>query len=240
MVKQEPGGVAAAPMEVEASESLEERIAELEDLLKFYKGKESALAKAERPLVEVRLKELKEQQRQARPLPARLQAATDRVARTQQLCDETEAKVAAACDALKAARKENEEAQEKKLAALQELEEVKKAAGAEPVVVAEKGLAAGMLAALAARNIVGADADSLLADVLQFYLQAKAGGGGAAANPGLPAGLVSQPAGTQGAALPLRVPVRTGGRGRSLPREIPVPRDGSTSRSPRGSRDDEY
>ena len=232
VAKQEPA--AAAPMEEEVPETLEERISELEDLLKFYKGKETVLAKAERLGVEGRLKELKEQQRQARPLPARLQAATDRATKAQQLCEESEAKVAAVCEELKLARQENEAAQEKKRAALQELEEVKKAAGAEPVVVAEKGLAAGMLAALAARNIVGADAEALLADVLQFYFHAKTGRGGPAVHPGHPAGPGSQPT-----TLPLRAPVRPGGRGRSLPREIPVPRDGSTSRSPRGSRDDE-
>ena len=143
--------------------------------------------------------------------------------------------MAAVCEELKLARQEKEAAQEKKRAALQELEEVKRAAGAEPVVVAEKGLAAGMLAALAARNIVGADAEALLADVLHFYYHAKTGRGGTAVHPGHPAGPGSQPT-----TLPLRAPVRPGGRGRSLPREIPVPRDGSTSRSPRGSRDDEY
>ena len=123
--------------------------------------------------------------------------------------------MAAVCEALKVARQEHEENQEKRRAALQEVEEVKKAAGAEPVGEAEKGLAAGMRAALAARNIVGADAEALLADVLQFYLHIKTGGGGAAMNPGQPAGAGSQPASSQGGALPLRVPpVGRGGRGR--------------------------
>ena len=76
----------------------------MEDLLKFYKGKETVMAKAEMRGVEARLKVQKEQQRQARPLPARLQAATDRVTKTQQLCDESEAKVAAVCEALKVVR----------------------------------------------------------------------------------------------------------------------------------------
>ena len=187
------------------------------------------------------MKELKEQQRQARPLPARLQAATDRATKAQQLCEESEAKVAAVCEELKLARQEHEAAQERKRAALQELEEVKKVAGAEPVGEAEKGLAAGMRAALAVRNIVGTDAEALLADVLQFYLHIKTGGGGAAMSLGQPAGVGSQPVSSQGSALPLRVPpVGHGGKGRSLPREIPVPREDSASRSPRGERQDEY
>ena len=101
----------------------------MEENLRFLKGKETVMAKATKLGLEAQLKKLKEQQRQARPLPARLQAATDRVTTTQQLCDESEAKETAWA-ALKTARQEDEEAQEKKLAALQELEEDKKAAGA--------------------------------------------------------------------------------------------------------------
>ena len=76
--KQEP--VVAVPMVEE--ETLEERISELEENLRFLKGKETVMAKATKFGLEAQLKELKEQQRQARPLPARLQAATDRVTKT--------------------------------------------------------------------------------------------------------------------------------------------------------------
>ncbi len=48
-------------MEEEIPETLEDRISESEELLKFYKGKETVLAKAERLRIEGRLKELKEQ-----------------------------------------------------------------------------------------------------------------------------------------------------------------------------------
>ena len=151
--------------------------------------------------------------------------------------------MAAVCEAFKVVRQEHEENQEKRRAALQELEEVKKAAGAEPVGEAEKGLAAGMRAALAARNIVGMDAEALVADVLQFHLHTKTGGGGAALNLGQSAGASNLPAGSQGAGLPLPLrtpPGRRNGRGRSLPRVTPVPRSGSTSRTPVGERQEEY
>ena len=213
------------------------QMSELEEELKFYKGKETVRAKDFKLGLEAQLKELREQQRQARPLPARLQAATDRVAKTHQSCEESEEKVKAACEVLKAARKEHDENLEKNRAARQELEEVKKAAGAGPVAEAEKGLAAGMLAAMAARNIVGADAEAFMADVLQFHLRLTSGGGGASSTQGQPAGGTSPSASLPCTArpLPLRVPpVGHPGRGRSLPREVPVPRDGSTSRSPRG------
>ncbi len=150
--------------------------------------------------------------------------------------------VAAVCESLKVVRLEHEENKEKRRAALQELEEVKKAAGAEPVGEAEKGLAAGMRAALAARNIVGKDAEALLADVLQIYLHIKTGGGrGPALHLGQPAGASSQPLASPGAAPPVRVPpTQRRGRGRSLPRLTPVPRSGSASRAPRADRQEEF
>ena len=74
----------------------------------------------------------------------------------------------------------------KRSAALQELEEVKQAAGAEPVVEAEKGLTGSMAAALAARNIGGANAEALIAEFLQMYQHAKAGGGRSLAAPSTP------------------------------------------------------
>ena len=56
----------------EEVETLEDRISELEENLKFYKGKDTAFANSVRPDLEAQLKILKEQQKQARPLPARL------------------------------------------------------------------------------------------------------------------------------------------------------------------------
>ena len=127
-------GVAAAPMEVEIIEdvTLEEVIAELEDNLKLLKGKESVWAKSQKQDLEGQLKELKEQQRLARPLPARLQAATFRVEKSGLAVKASETEVATICEALKVTRKQLEENQEKHLVALQELEAVKQAAGAEP------------------------------------------------------------------------------------------------------------
>ncbi len=73
----------AAPMEVEVKECVEDWISEQEEILKFFKNKETTFAKAEKLAAEGRLKELKERQRQARSLPARLQAATDRLTQAQ-------------------------------------------------------------------------------------------------------------------------------------------------------------
>ena len=146
-------------MELEGKEApLEELIAEQEEFLKFIRGKDSPFFKTEKSVVESKLKELKERQRQARPLPARLQAATDRFAKAKQLFDEGEAKAAAAEEAAKVARQELSFLGDKLHAAYQELDEVKKAAAAEPVGLAEKGLAGSMEAALPARSIIGPEA----------------------------------------------------------------------------------
>ncbi len=155
--------------------------------------------------------------------------------------------MAAVCESLKLARRELEEAGDKRLAAVQELEKVKQAAGAEPAVEAEMGLTGSMAAALAARNIVGPEAETLIAEVLQLYVLAKAGCGRSSAAPGTPVGAGNLPASApQAAFLPLRTegkgrPAGIGvSRGRSLPRDVPVPREDSSSRSPRGTREDEY
>jgi hypothetical protein len=232
-------GVAAAPMEVEIIEdvTLEEVIAELEDNLKLLKGKESVWAKSQKQDLEGQLKELKEQQRLARPLPARLQAATDRVEKSGIAVKASETEVAAICEALKAARKQLEDNQEKHLVALQEMEAVKQVAGAEPIEEAVKGLAAGMRQALATRNIMGADAEAIMQIAEQLYLNHKAGGGVAAPSPVQAAGMSSMPAGLQesGLSLPQRLAAERGGRagrGRS-PARVQVPRSKSASRSPK-------
>ena len=98
-------------MEVEVKEALEDLISEQEEIFKFYKGKETTFAKAEKLAAEGRLKELKEKQRQARPLPARLQAAADRHTKAQLFFEEQEAKVIAIEESLKAARRELEDAE---------------------------------------------------------------------------------------------------------------------------------
>ena len=128
------------PMEVEEIEedTLEDMIAELEDNLKLLRGKETVWARSQKTELEAQLKDMKEQQRQARPLPARLQAATDRVAKSGLAVKDNEAEVAAICENLKAARKKLEESQERHQVALLEMEAVKKTAGAEPVGEAEK------------------------------------------------------------------------------------------------------
>ena len=237
---------AAEPMEVEVIEedTLEDMMADVEDSLKLLRGKETVWAKSQKVELEAQLKDMKEQQRLARPLPARLQAATDRVAKSGLAVKDSEAEVAAICETLKAARKKLEENQERHQVALLEMEAVKQAAGAEPVGEAEKRLAAGMRAALATRNIQGPDAEAIMVIAEQFYLQFKAGGGPTAANPVQVAGTSSVPAGQQGGGLSLtqRLVAERGvrtGRGRSPARQNPVPRSSSTSRSPKG-RQEEY
>ena len=186
---------AAQPMEVEVIEedTLEDMIAEVEDSLKLLRGKETVWAKSQKLDLEAQLKEMKEQQRLARPLPARLQAAADRVAKSGLAVKDSEAEVAAICETLKVARKKLEENQEKHQVALLEMEAVKQASGAKPVGEAEKGLAAGMRAALATRNIQGTDAEAIMAIALDFYMKFKTGGGGAAVTPGQAAGMSSAP-----------------------------------------------
>ena len=200
-------------------------------------------AKSQKMELEAQLKEMQEQQRLARPLPARLQAATDRVAKSGLAVKDSEAEVAAICETLKVARKKLEENQEKHQVALQEMEAVKQAVGAEPVGEAVKGLAAGMRAALATRNIQGTDAEAIMAIAEHLYLQFKAGGGVAAFNPVQAAGTSSMPVKLQGGgpSLTQRLAAERGGRsgrGRS-PARVTVPRSSSTSRSPKG-RQEEY
>ncbi len=76
-------------MEVEAKASLDERVAEFEEWLAYlhriveletFKGKKT-LVDAQRVAWEVELKQHREQQELAWPLPARLQAAKDRLAK---------------------------------------------------------------------------------------------------------------------------------------------------------------
>ncbi len=173
----------------------------------------------------------------ARPLPARLQAATDRVAKSGLVVKDSETEVAAICETLKVARKKLEDNQEKHLVALQGMEAVKQAAGAEPVGEAEKGLAASMRAALATRNIQGTDADAIMQIAEQLYLNLKAGGGVVAPSPVQAAGVSSSPAVPQGSGLSLTQRLAAGrgertGRGRS-PAKVEVPRSKSASRSPK-------
>jgi hypothetical protein len=243
---QVPGKAPATqPMEEDKLEeaTLEDRIAEVEEDLRVLKGKESAWAKTQRAELEALLKNMKEQQKLARPLPARLQAATDRVAMSGQAVKDGEAEVAAIEAALLEARQKLEEGHEKHRVALQELEAVKQVAGAEPVGEAEKGLAAGMLAALASRNLTGPDAEAFLAEVMKFYNLVKSGAGTSAGQGHAAAGGLqteAAPAPTP-QTLPLRIPPveQGGGRGRSAtPKEDTPPREKSSSRTPRGSRND--
>jgi hypothetical protein len=238
--KQAAAAAATQPMEDEEiqEETLEDRIAEVEDNLKILKGKETVWAKSQKADLEAQLKVMKEQQRLARPLPARLQAATDRVAKSGLAVKDSEAEVAAICESLKAARKKLEDNQEKHQVALQEMEAVKQAAGAEPVEEAVKGLAAGMRQALATRNILGAEAEAIMLIAEQLYLNHKAGGGAAVSSPVQAAGRSSMPAGLRpsGPSLTQRLVAERGvraGRGRS-PARVQVPRSKSTSRSPKG------
>ena len=108
---------------------------------------------------------------------------------------------------------------------------------------AEKGLAAGMLAALASRNFTGPDAEAFLAEVMKFYNHVKSGAGASAGQGHVAAGGLqteANPAPTP-QPLPLRIPPveQGGGRGRSAtPKEDKPPREKSSSRTPRGSRKD--
>ena len=235
---------AAAAMDVDVIEevTLEDAIAEAEENLKLLKGKESVWAKSQKQDLEGQLKVLKEQQRLARPLPARLQAATDRVAKSGLAVKDSETEVAAICEALKEARKKLEVNQEKHLEALQEMEAVKQAAGAVPVGEAEKGFAASMRAALATRNIQGTDAEAIMMVAEQLYLSLKAGCGVVAPIPLQEVGVSSIPNGARASAPSLaqrlvaeRVAEKgvRAGRGRS-PAQVTVPRSESVSRSPKG------
>jgi hypothetical protein len=236
----------SVPMETEVEESLEELISEQEELLKFLKGKESSFAKGQRAQAESKLKDLRDRQRQSKPLPVRLQAATDRFAKAQQVVEEQKLKVASVCEALKAAKKELEEAEEKRKVALQELEEVKKAAGAAPVVEAEKGLTGSLVQALAARNIVGADAECLIAEVLAMYLRAKQGAASSQAPPASQVVPEKPREEVPVTVAPVRWPEGKGGRPvvreieRYGSRESREPRESSSSRSPRGRWQEEY
>jgi hypothetical protein len=154
----------------------------------------------------------------------------------------SETEVAMICEALKVARKQLEENQEKHLVALQELEAVKQAAGAEPVEEAVKGLAASVRKALATRNIVGTDAEAIMAVAEQLYLNHKLGGGAAAPSPAQAVGQSSVPVGAQASGLSLaqRLTATRGaraGRGRS-PARVQVPRSKSASRSPKRGDED--
>ena len=172
--------------------SLEDQIAEVEENLKILKGKTSAWALNQKLSLETHLKGLKDQQRLARPIPVRLQAATARVTKTAQEVKETEAEIAETEKVLADLAQKQAERLEKHQAALVELEAVKQAAGAEPVDSAEKGLAAGICAALSARSITGVEAQAFLEEVAKFYEQLKQGGGFSqvqgpgAVNPGQP------------------------------------------------------
>jgi hypothetical protein len=206
----------------------------LEDNLKLLKGKESLWAKSQKRDLEGQLKELKEQQRLAKPLPARLQAATVRVEKSGLAVKASEIEVAAICEALKVARKQLEENQEKHLVALQEMEAVKKAAGAEPIEVAVQGMAAGMRQALATKNIVGEDAEAIMKVAEQLYLNHMSGGGAGVPSP-VQASCAPVAAAASGLTATQRMAASRGGRagrGRS-PAKVDLPRSKSTSRSPR-------
>ncbi len=89
-------------MEVEAA--IDEQIKELEGVIKDLKGvKDLPKAKAQLETWESELKQLKEQQRHARPLPARLQAVTGRLAKASTLQQELGDKVTSLREQLAAA-----------------------------------------------------------------------------------------------------------------------------------------
>jgi chromosome segregation ATPase len=167
-------------MEVDGNQSepaagLEEQIADLEDMLKAIKGKESNLAKAQRSDWEARLRQLKEQQKQNRPLPARLQAASDRLAKAAAYKDELEAKVQAAEETLQSLQKEHAEALAKFQEAEQEVEAVKLLAAEGPVANTVKDVMECAAAVLAARNVGGEEAKEFLSMLTQAHELARAG-----------------------------------------------------------------
>ena len=100
-----------------------------------------------------------------------------------------------------------------------------------------------MRAALATRNIQGADANAIMQIAEQCYLGTYIGGGAAAPSPVQAAGKSSMTGGLQanGPSLAQRLVAERGvraGRGRS-PAGVALPRSKSTSRSPKG-RQEEY
>jgi hypothetical protein len=167
-------------MEVDASQpeaeaGLDEQIADLEDMLKAIKGKESSFAKAQRLEWEARLRQLREQQKQARPLPARLQAASDRLAKAAAHKDELEAKVQAAEEALQNLQQEHAEALAKFQEAEKEVEAVKLLAAEGPVANTVKDVMECAAVVLAARNVGGDEAKEFISMLMQTYVMAKAG-----------------------------------------------------------------
>ena len=159
-------------MEVEADASTtEDRIAELEDLVKAVKGKETPLAKAQRQVWEEQLKQLKEEQRQARPLPARLQAATDRLAKVRQSQEELGNKAAQQQEQLEATQRELAEVSVKVKEAELELEAVKRLAAEGSVESTVKALTESMAAVLAT-HVDAAVVQAMIGQVMKAFSEA--------------------------------------------------------------------
>ena len=85
---------------------IEIRISRLESDLKVLRSAHLPESKALMATYEADLKLAREEQRLARPLPARLQAATDKVAKNKQLKEENAAKTAALRAQVEALEKE--------------------------------------------------------------------------------------------------------------------------------------
>ena len=111
--------------ELSSIQALMGQIAELESLIKNVKGvKDAGKTKIHVEVWEAELKLLKDKQRKARPLPARLQAATDRLAKAKLQQEEAIEQAKTLKEKLEAAERELMEANAKVTEAEKELQAV--------------------------------------------------------------------------------------------------------------------
>ena len=164
---------AAGPMDTsgpaEVETSLEDRAVDLEAWvkhLKMVKGTERGKQHLE--AAEAELAALREQQKLARPLPARLQAAADRLASCRKVQGAASTKLEAVKDLLREAAEELAEADCKLMEAEQEEAAVRQLAGAGTVETTVKSVMEAVVFALASHPEANV-AQGLIATVMQAF-----------------------------------------------------------------------
>jgi hypothetical protein len=164
---------AAAPMDtsgpVELVASLEDRVFDLEAWVKHLKAvKGTERGKQHLEAAEAELAALREQQKLARPLPARLQAAADRLASCRNVQAAAAANLEAVKDSLREAAEELAEADCKLMEAVQEEASVRQLAGAGTVETTVKSVMEAVVIALASHSEANV-AQGLIATVMQAF-----------------------------------------------------------------------
>jgi hypothetical protein len=185
---------AAAPMDTSVAEevvvSLEDRVVDLEVWVKHLKAaKGTERGKQHLEVAEAELRDLKDQQKLARPLPARLQAAADRLASCRASQAASAAKLEAAKGAFLTAAEELAESDCKLLEAEQEEAAVRQQAGAGTVESTVKSVLEAVIVALAAHPEANV-AQGLIATVMQAFNLVVGG----TVQPGPPAAAAAAPA----------------------------------------------